>query len=103
MKNEKKIKDIASERVHILLNLAYDIFDGKGIIKDELFARKYVKYAYTIKKHYKLRMKTPTFKICKHCYTVLIPGKTAKVKIASSKRCIIYTCLNCNSYIKVYY
>jgi RNase P subunit RPR2 len=104
MKNEKKIREIATERIEILSHLALDILNGRGITKKEEFAHKYIKYANEIKSHYKIKKSAlNTIKVCKFCKTILIPGKNCSVVISSSKRFVIYKCNKCSKELKIHY
>lgn len=91
------IKDIAKERIRILYSLANDEPDSE-------LSRKYIKLMKEISRHYKIRLDKKTkSSICKKCNSLLIPGKTAKVRIASSKKYVLYTCLNCGAETHLHY
>lgn len=38
---------------------------------------------------------------CKHCYSVLIPGKTSRVRLQSGK--VVYYCFTCKNYTRIPY
>ncbi|MEM3476858.1 MAG: hypothetical protein QXS81_04210 [Candidatus Micrarchaeaceae archaeon] len=97
----KPEKEIALERIARLSDMAFSIIEGHGISSKEEFARRYIKIAERIKKHYRIKGRRSVF--CKHCFTPLVPGKTCKVTIASSKHFIIYTCLRCGKETKIHY
>ncbi len=104
MKNEKKIREIATERIEILSHFALDILNGKGITKNEEYAHKYLKYAKEIKSHYKIKKSAlDKIKICKFCNIIFIPGKNCSVVISSSKRFVIYKCNKCSNEFKIHY
>lgn len=91
------VKEVAVERIKILYALAKEEPDSE-------FSRKYVKLLKDISRHYKIRLDKKTkSSICKKCNTILIPGKTAKVRIASSKKYVLYTCLNCGAETHLHY
>jgi ribonuclease P protein subunit RPR2 len=99
-KNIKKIKNIALERIDILMSLAEE--EAKKNRLDRV--KRYVELSRKIAM--KMRMPFPKKwkrRICKKCGAFLIFGKNARVRIKSNK-CpphVIITCLNCGNAIKI--
>jgi ribonuclease P protein subunit RPR2 len=97
---EKLVKGIAEERIERLIKLAYERTNQKG--SDSLSAR-YVRLAREISSHYKVKMKKQERNsFCKKCNSMLIPGKTCTVTLASSKGQAIYKC-RCGAERKIFY
>ncbi len=94
-------KEIALDRISKLTSMAFSIIEGKGITKDEEFARRYMKLAERIRTHYRIKGRTAVF--CKACFTPLVPGKSCNITIASSKGFVIYTCTHCGNETKIHY
>ena len=100
MHEEKIVKEIAAERAGRLISLAYDRTMEKG--RDGLSAR-YVRLAREISSHYKVRMKRQEKNLfCKACNSILIPGKTCTVTLASSRGQVVYKC-RCGADMKISY
>lgn len=92
-------KEIARERMDVLFALAMECASA-----DSTRARAYVRHLKRISEHSKVDMtKRMRDSICRKCGMVLIPGSTARVKIASSKRHVIYECASCKSPRHVHY
>jgi RNase P subunit RPR2 len=101
MREKKLITDIAKERIETLIKEATKIEQGNNPRHD--LSKRYLLIAKQIKEHYKINDKTFKKAICKQCGTILIPGKSCTVTIASSKRKIIYKCNNCSFETKIHY
>ncbi|HIQ32457.1 MAG TPA: ribonuclease P protein component 4 [Methanothermococcus okinawensis] len=96
----KKIKEIALERIEILMNLAEEAY-RKGQLERmrryiELSRRIAMKARVPFPKKWKRR-------ICKKCLTVLIYGVNCTVRTVSDKSCphVAIKCLNCGNVIKI--
>ncbi|MCD6402785.1 MAG: ribonuclease P [Candidatus Aenigmarchaeota archaeon] len=84
-------KKIALERIITLFELAKKELD----IHPER-SRRYVELLRKIGLRYNVRLpKDIKRSICKECNTILIPGKTAKVRLDSKKKTVIIKCLEC--------
>lgn len=91
--NKGIVKRVAEERIKILYRLAKETLDSDP----ELSAR-YVRLIKQIGKHYKIRLgKEIKRNICRKCGVVLVPGKNAKVRVASSRKSVIYICGSCGA------
>ncbi len=89
-KNKDFIKKVSQFRVKRLLELAKVSFE-KNNEEDEELAKKYVKLARQINKHYKANALNKKENIlCKKCNVLLIPGITAKIRV--SNKSVIYIC-----------
>ena len=89
--DELNPKKIADERVDILLGLA-----GKIAGTDPDRARRYVGLARRIGMRYSVRLGERRRLFCRKCLIPLVPGATAKVRIAKGGRKIV-ACLSCGS------
>ena len=84
---------IAEERIEILFGLA-----EKEFKKHNARSKRYVELARKIGLRYNVRLsKEQKRKFCKNCFSLLIPGKTSKVRLDRKTRSITIKCLNCNS------
>jgi ribonuclease P protein subunit RPR2 len=84
-------REIAGARISVLFSLCLD-----KATEDMETARKYVKLIRKISTHYKVRIPNSMKPhICKKCNTVMIPGKSAIVRIVSSNRYVAYRCSSC--------
>ncbi len=93
MKQVKALeKDIARQRVLLLLKLAETVF-----LKDEKLAQRYVELAMSIAKRARIKIPLPyKMFICKKCKTFLWPGVNCRVRIRQNRFShISITCLKC--------
>src|SRR5271155_2290855 len=99
IKNSSFVREIASERIDILYRLAKEEY-----IVDPKMSARYVKLIKQISRHYKVGLPID-FKrnVCKKCNSILIPGKSSSVRLASSKHYVVIKCLNCGSEMHVHY
>ncbi len=98
-KNEtKKLEQIASERIILLLTRADAIYNQDPILAQrygELARKIAMKARITIPEHWRLRF-------CNKCKKYLYPGLTAHVRIKSGKPSrVIYYCDLCNEGKKI--
>ena len=88
------LRDLVIQRVELLIQLAI-----KWVEEDKIdFARNAVRIIEEMRRETNTRIPIEIKRLyCKHCYTPLIPGKTARVRIKSSGKRIlrITTCLSC--------
>ena len=92
---DHSIKNIAKERIAILLKQAEEMFS-----KNPKLSNRYVYLARRIAM--KARFKMPSLfkrKFCKHCYHFLMPGKNARIRTREGK--LIIYCLNCKKYTRI--
>ena len=90
LKREKKLeKDIALERIKILINKANEIKD-----KDYDLSKRYIELARKISMRYKVRIPRYLRIFCKKC---LYPYRLDKIRVRVKKSRIIITCLNCGN------
>lgn len=96
-KNNSLVKKIANERIYLLFELAKNEPDAE-------LSRRYTKLIKLIGEHYKIRLpKELKNNICSKCSSILIPGKSLSVRIASSKGYIVYKCRNCGAEKHIHY
>lgn len=89
MKKPRWQKRIAKERIEILFELA-----RKSLEKYPERSKRYVELLRKIGLRYNIRLrKNIKRSICKNCNQLLIPGKTATVRL--NKKTIIVKCLEC--------
>jgi ribonuclease P protein subunit RPR2 len=101
MKNNL-VKEIAKDRVEKLLKLAEEraLENTEASIK---LSKRYVELARKISMHYKVGIpKKLKNRICKKCNNFLIPGINCSVRLASSKRFLIYKC-ECGAEKHIFY
>lgn len=85
------VRQIASERIVLLYDIA-----KKEAPADLALSRKHAALIKRISEHYRVSLpKEIKNGICKGCNSVLVPGLSASVRIASSNRQVIYRCLAC--------
>lgn len=90
MKGKRKREDIAVQRIERLFELAQAAARED---RDERSAR-YTQLARIIGMRYRVRIPRPLkVWLCKGCYALLIPGKTARVRLRGEY--IATTCLRC--------
>ena len=87
--NKSKIKNVATERISILLDEA-----EKNFSKYPERSHRYAEIARKIKLKYRVKM-APNLKrrLCKKCHKFMVPGKNCRIRIHSSR--LIYTCTEC--------
>jgi len=91
-RNQRKIKEIAEERIEILFKLAEE--NAKTGRED--LAKRYIEIARRIGTRCNVRLKKEyKLKICRKCGALLIPGRNCRVR--AIKNCVVYTCLECNA------
>jgi ribonuclease P protein subunit RPR2 len=99
MERGRLMKEVAAERISILYGLALKI-----VGKNPELSAVYVKTLRRISAHYKVSIPEEIKnRICKRCNLVLVPGLTAKVRIASSKGYVIYACNKCGNETHLFY
>lgn len=88
------IKEIARERIGILLGLA-----RKVAVEDLDLARRYVKLAWKIGMKCNVRMRREDkVYLCRRCHSPLIPGVNCRVRVrAEAGTKTVVTCLECGS------
>ncbi len=93
-KEEKKIiKQIAQERIEILMNKAFET-----IHKEPDLAQRYVELARKIGMRYRVRIpKKWKIFICRKCKRLMVPGLNCRVRIQRKREPhVTITCLMCN-------
>jgi ribonuclease P protein subunit RPR2 len=87
------VRRIALERIVILYRLAEDTYKT-----DPDLSRRYLRLVKQISSHYKIKLaKEMKRHICRKCGSLLVPGDTLSVRLASSKRLVMYKCGNCGA------
>ncbi len=94
MRDKELEKDIAAERIQLLLDRAVSVFG-----KDEELARRYVSLARRIGMRMGVRIPSERKRfLCKECSSPLIPGRNCRVRIrARGSTTVIITCLSCGT------
>ena len=94
-KRGRRIGDIALQRIVRLFELAEADARKDGRNKSD----RYVQLARLIGMRYRVRMPSQLkMRICKGCYTYLIPGKNARVRLRGEY--ITTTCLKCGQQMR---
>ena len=93
-KNKLKLKKETLALVKKLFDQAKSSFS-----KNPSLANKYIKLARTAAMKVNLRLpRELKRRVCKHCYSYLVPGKSSRVRIHKSR--VIYYCFNCKKYMR---
>lgn len=101
-KKDPIVKEIAIQRIITLFRLARER-TKEDTKKSKELAKRYVKIAKNLSTHYKVKIPQEIKNaICKKCSNVLIPGLNCKVRLASSKKYIIYLC-SCGEEKHIFY
>lgn len=79
---------IARARCLKLLSLARQMLP-----EDAALSKRYVSLARKLAMRHRLPLGRRDF--CRQCGVVWVPGRTLKVRVASSERRVLYTCLSC--------
>lgn len=97
-KKKAIIKDIAYQRIQLLLNLAEDEARQSHLEQSN-------RYAYLARKigmRYRIRLpRELKRRICKRCNSYLLPGKTSRVRLKGVN--VTVTCLNCGNQMRYPY
>ena len=93
--SKAKQKEIAKERIAILMEKADEIFaENKGL------ANRYITLSRKIAMKVKLRMPHEyKRKFCKHCYKYLKPGTNARVRTRDGK--VVISCFECKKFTRI--
>ncbi len=93
-RNNGDIRQIAEERVDILLRLAKD-----AVRSDPSLSKRYVELAQRIAMRSGVRLGRQRKQfICKNCKSLLIPGVNCRVRVRSEQGThVVVTCLGCGS------
>jgi len=90
---------IAKERIEILFGLA-----EKNLKKYPDRSKRYVQLARKIGLRYNVRFSQQLKRqFCKNCNTLLVPGYTSQVRLASKMKMLTVKCLNCKKIYKYLY
>jgi ribonuclease P protein subunit RPR2 len=96
-KKKQKVKQIARERIDVLVQYALHE-------KDDLLAAKQARLAKKIATHRRIRLPYEIRQLyCKRCKAFIVPGRSARIRIGRSKtRAVRITCLKCgHTYRKI--
>ena len=92
-------REIATQRITILFHQA-----TLAAAKEPELSRSYVRLLRRISAHYKVKLGSRIRNsICSRCNTMLVPGLTATVTLASSKSFAAYRCMNCGAERHLFY
>ncbi|MGD0510241.1 MAG: ribonuclease P protein component 4 [Candidatus Micrarchaeaceae archaeon] len=92
-------RDIAAERIQTLYNLAVKVNNA-----DPKLSTRYARLIKQIGKHYRIRLDGEIKRhICKKCGSFLVEGQNLSVRVASSKRSVVYKCLGCGLEARIPY
>ncbi len=94
---KRKDKTAFKRDFDFLVNKAIELYDSNRKLSERY---SYIAYKIYLSKKLDLS-KNEKVLICKHCNKILIPGKTAVVRLR--KKAIIYKCLNCGNVRKLGY
>jgi ribonuclease P protein subunit RPR2 len=95
MKRRRRIEDLAVQRIERLFQLA-EVAAKEG---REQRSQRYIELARAIGMRYRVRIpKHLKMRLCKRCHALLIPGKTARVRLRSEY--MTTTCLRCGEQMR---
>ena len=91
-------KLIARQRVQKLFHLATKSFN-----KDPLLAQRYLDIARKIAMATNISIqKEHKYKICRHCKSLILPGRTCRVRIKQRREPhIVITCMYCKKHLRI--
>ena len=96
-KKELLSKREVKERIYSYMDKAKEVF-----AKDKALANKYVQKARRVGMKHKAKLPRDVKRsFCKHCYSLLVPGKNLRVRTREGH--VVYYCLECKKYMKVGY
>ncbi len=99
MASKALAKQIAGQRIEILLHHA-----RHDAVAEPEQSRSYVRLARRIGAHYRVKLsRKEKDSFCGRCNTMLVPGATATVVVASSKGFVAYRCATCGAEKHVFY
>lgn len=99
MDTDAVVRRIAGERMSILYGLA-----ERTALESPELSRSYVLTLRRIGSHYKVKIPAQIENsLCKGCGSVLIPGKTAKVRLVSSSGYVARVCSSCGAERRMFY
>ena len=96
LKKKLEAKKKAKEDIPKLLLSSKRAYKDKDLRLSGVYSKK-IKYL-----HMKHKIKLPKEtrrQLCKHCFSVLIPGVSCRVRITGGK--VVYYCLGCKRYIRI--
>ncbi|MBD3230702.1 MAG: ribonuclease P [Candidatus Lokiarchaeota archaeon] len=95
----KKIKEMASDQIDSYYNEIDKVYQ-----KDMELANRYLEIARNIGMRCKVRIpRNKKILICKNCKKLLIPGKTARVRVRNNKKThVTITCIECKNHKRYY-
>jgi len=98
VKLSRELRDLARQRIRILLSLADNV-----VRRDQELARRYVALALRLAAKARLRLpRDVRRRYCRRCKVPLIPGFTARVRIRGRRqKHLVVTCLKCG-YVRRY-
>ena len=101
MHNDKKLeREVGIARIGVLFRLAA-VRTGKGTPEDKRLAKRYLRLAGQISRHYKIPLsKAADSQVCKKCGNLLVPGRNCTVRVSSSGF-LAYLC-ECGSTTKLF-
>lgn len=90
VKKSQRVKELAIERVRILINNALSESDEERALRNARVGRE-------IATHFRVRLPYEIRQLyCKKCKQLIIPGKSSRVRLGRSKtKAIRITCLKC--------
>lgn len=96
-KKELLSKKEVKERIYSYMDKAKEVF-----VKDKALANKYVQKARRVGMKYKMKLPREVKRsFCKHCYSLLVPGKNLRVRTREGY--VVYYCLECKKFMKFRY
>jgi ribonuclease P protein subunit RPR2 len=96
-KRQKMLKDVAKERILFFFSKSKEVFGS-----DPALANRYVSLARKYSTKYKVKFPRELKRqFCKHCYKLLVPGNTVRIRTHRGK--VVYFCMNCKKFMRFVY
>lgn len=96
-KKKQLLKDKANEKILFFFSKAREVFPD-----DPALANRYVSLARKQAMRHKIRLPRELRRLfCRHCYRLLVPGKTVRIRTHRGK--VVYFCLNCRKFMRFVY
>ena len=93
------VKRVAEERIGILYGLSKEEYSDRSRALEKVY-----KADQQIGRHYKITLPDLVKRgFCKKCNSVFMPGQNVSIRLASSKRFVVYKCLLCGCEAHIHY
>jgi ribonuclease P protein subunit RPR2 len=97
-RSRKENKQIASERISILFQMAQSVFN-----EEPELAQYYVNLAKNIGTRYKVKLPIELRRMnCKHCKSFIFPGINCRIRLQQRREPhVVITCFHCGGFMRI--